>query len=154
MHLPGSVPVVTFAGQVTANAPAAATVTLKLQVLLFPAPSVAVHVTVVLPTGKSEPEAGVETTVTPEQLSLAVGAGYVTVVPLAGAPVIVTSAGQVIAGFSVSFTVTVKLHVLVLPAASVAVAVTVVVPFGKVEPEAGVLATVTPGQLSVAVGVA
>ena len=46
-----------------------------------------------------------------------------------------------------------KLQVLVLPEASVAVALTVVVPRGNVEPEGGSLSTVTPGQLSVAVTV-
>ena len=60
-------------------------------------------------------------------------------------------AGQAITGFSVSLTVTVNEQLAVLPAASVAVLVTVVVPFGKVEPEGGLLTTVTPGQLSVAV---
>jgi len=49
-----------------------------------------------------------------------------------------------------SVTVTVKEHVAVLPCASVAVLTTVVVPTGKVLPLAGLLATVTPGQLSVA----
>ena len=47
-------------------------------------------------------------------------------------------------------TVTVKAHVAVLPCASVAVLVTVVVPAAKVLPLAGLLATVTPAQLSVA----
>jgi len=51
----------------------------------------------------------------------------------------------------VSTTVTVKEQVAVFPDASVAVAVTVVVPFGKVEPEGGFAVTVTPAQLSVAV---
>ncbi len=60
-------------------------------------------------------------------------------------------AGQVITGFSVSVTVTVNEQVDVLPDASVAVLVTVVVPFGNVEPDAGLETTVTPGQLSVAV---
>ena len=47
-------------------------------------------------------------------------------------------------------TVTVKAHVLLLPQASVAVLVTVVTPTGKLVPLAGLLDTVTPGQLSVA----
>ena len=47
-------------------------------------------------------------------------------------------------------TVTVNAHVEVLPCASVAVLVTVVVPTAKVLPLAGLLATVTPAQLSVA----
>ena len=59
--------------------------------------------------------------------------------------------GHVMVGFSVSVTVTVKLQLAVLPEASVAVQLTVVVPTGKVEPDAGVQDTVTPGQLSVAV---
>ena len=44
-----------------------------------------------------------------------------------------------------------KVQLDVLPDASVAVLVTVVVPSGKVEPDGGLLTTVTPGQLSVAV---
>jgi hypothetical protein len=53
----------------------------------------------------------------------------------------------------VSLTVTVKLHAAVLLLVSDAVQLTVVTPFGKVEPEAGVHATVAPGQLSLAVAV-
>ena len=48
-------------------------------------------------------------------------------------------------------TVTVKLQVPVLPEVSVAVQLTVLVPTGKVAPEAGLQAMVEPGQLSVAV---
>jgi hypothetical protein len=62
-------------------------------------------------------------------------------------------AGQVMLGFSLSLTVTVKLQEPVLPEVSVAVQVTVVVPFGNIAPEAGLQATVAPGQLSLAVGV-
>src|SRR5262245_13328950 len=61
-------------------------------------------------------------------------------------------AGQVIAGFSVSFTVTMKLHRLVLPLASVATHVTVVWPIPKVEPEGGVHTTTAFRQLSDASG--
>jgi len=50
----------------------------------------------------------------------------------------------------VSSTVTVKEQLAVLPEPSVAVAVTVVVPFGNVEPDGGLATTVTPGQLSAA----
>ena len=48
-------------------------------------------------------------------------------------------------------TVTVKVQVAVLPEASVAVQVTVVVPAGKQLPEGGLQTTTTPGQLSLAV---
>jgi hypothetical protein len=62
-------------------------------------------------------------------------------------------AGHVIDGACVSLTVTEKEHVAVFIDASVVVHVTVVVPTGKVEPEAGTHAAVAPGQLSVAAGV-
>jgi len=52
-----------------------------------------------------------------------------------------------------SLTVTVKVHLAVLPLLSVAVLVTVVVPTTKVEPLGGELETVTSGRLSVAVTV-
>jgi hypothetical protein len=62
----------------------------------------------------------------------------------------VTLFGQVIVHW---VTVTVKVQVVILLDASVAVQVTVVVPTGKVEPDDGVHEVVAPGQLSVAVGV-
>src|SRR5205814_1060151 len=52
-------------------------------------------------------------------------------------------------GFSLSLTVTVNMHALVLPTASVAVQVTGVTPLLKLEPLAGSQAIVEPGQLSV-----
>ncbi len=55
-------------------------------------------------------------------------------------------------GGSLSTTVTVKVQEAVLPDASVAVQVTGVAPFGKVEPDGGLQLVVTPGQLSLAVG--
>ena len=55
---------------------------------------------------------------------------------------------QVIEGFCISLTVTVNEHEAVLLDVSVAVQLTVVVPFGNVLPEAGVQVVVTPGQLS------
>ena len=48
--------------------------------------------------------------------------------------------------------VTEKEQVAVLPLASVAVQVTVVVPMGKGDPDGGLQEVVTPGQLSLAVG--
>jgi len=51
------------------------TLTVKLQDAVFPEASVAMQVTVVVPTGKTEPEGGLQTTVTPGQLSVAVGGG-------------------------------------------------------------------------------
>ena len=132
------------------------TVTVKLQVAVLPDVSVAVQVTVVVPTGKIEPLSGVHTEVTPGQLSDTVGAGKVTVALLeigqVCAATAVTFVGQVIDGGCVSLTVTVKVQEAVLFELSVAVQVTVVVPLRKVEPEAGAQVAVTPGQLSVGVG--
>src|SRR5258708_1072791 len=53
-------------------------------------------------------------------------------------------------GGVMSLTVTVKLQLLELPAASVAVANTVVVPTGKLEPDALLVTTVGTEQLSLA----
>jgi len=90
------------------------TVTLKLQDAVLPEGSVAVQVTVVVPTGKGEPDGGLQTTVA-EQLSEAVGGGKLTTVLVASGQVCaataVTAAGQVIVGASVSLTVTVKEHI-------------------------------------------
>jgi len=62
-------------------------------------------------------------------------------------------AGHVIVGGCVSFTVMVNVQVAVLPDESATVQVTVVVPFGKKEPEAGEhIGAPTPGQLSETVG--
>lgn len=62
-------------------------------------------------------------------------------------------AGQVIEGGCVSLIVTVNEQLAVLFAVSVAVQVTVVVPFGKAPPDAGEQMTDTLPQLSGPVGV-
>jgi hypothetical protein len=49
------------------------TVTVKLHDVVFIEVSVAVHVTVVVPTGKLDPDGGTHATVCPGQLSVAVG---------------------------------------------------------------------------------
>ena len=62
--------------------------------------------------------------------------------------------GQVIVGACVSVIVTVNEQLFELPAESLTVQVTVVVPFAKVEPDAGVqLGDPTPEQLSAVAGV-
>lgn len=62
-----------FAGQVTVGAWLSTTVTVKVQVPVRLAASVAVQVTVVTPLAKLLPEAGEQATVAPAQLSEAVG---------------------------------------------------------------------------------
>src|SRR5258706_5652950 len=61
---------------------------------------------------------------------------------------IVTFAGQVIVGGSVSLTVTVKLQFELLPDASVAVHTTVVVSLAKLDPPAGIHTIGPPTQVS------
>jgi hypothetical protein len=137
---------------------AVSTVIVKLQLAVLFEVSVAVQVTVVTPTGKTEPEVTttlfwfLQTTLWMAQLSLAVGA-KVAFAPLGQVGSSVWLAGQVIAGGCVSLTVTVNEQVLVLFEASRAVHVTVVVPFGNAVPDAGLQLTVAPGQLSLTVGV-
>jgi len=77
-------------------------VTLKLQLSVLPEASVAVHVTIEVPTGNIEPDGGLQTAVAPGQLSVTVGAGKVTDVLVESghvcAAIAVTGAGQVIVG--------------------------------------------------------
>jgi hypothetical protein len=152
-HVPGALPTEMLAGQEMVGGCVSFTVTVKLHVAVWPAASVAVDITVVVPTGKTEPEAGLLTTVTPGQLSAAVTLKFTVAEHWPAAAGCTMLAGQVMIGFCVSLTVTVKLQVAVRPAASVAVELTVVVPTGKALPEAGTLTTVTPGQLSAALTV-
>ncbi len=76
------------------------TVTLKLHEAVAPPESVAVQLTVVVPNENAEPEAGVQTTVAPGQLSTTTGLGNVTIaVVLPGVAAITSwSGGQVITG--------------------------------------------------------
>ena len=75
MHCPGVFGTVRFAGHVIAGACVSCTVTVNEQVPsgLFGEASLAVHVTVVVPTGNDDPDAGTQLTVAPGQLSDAVG---------------------------------------------------------------------------------
>jgi hypothetical protein len=121
------------------------TVTVNMQV----DPTDAVQVTVVVPTGNRDPLAGTQVIV--PHIPVVVGSANFTTAPHWPASLLtVMFAGQV----SVQgVTVTVNMQLAMLLEASVAVQVTVVVPLGKVEPEAGVHMTEGLGQLSVGVGV-
>ena len=61
-----------FAGQLITGGCVSCTVTVNEQLAVLPDPSVAVQLTVVVPLAKLVPEAGVQTTLTVEQLSEAV----------------------------------------------------------------------------------
>jgi len=112
----------------------------KLAIEVFPAASATEQLTVVVPFGKLEPEAGVQTGVpTPGQLSATVGAAKDTVAAqVPAATLVVMFAGGVMVGNCVSFTVTVN---VANPPPEALVQDTVVTPFGKTLPEAGVQVT-------------
>ena len=115
------------------------TCTWNVAVAVLPDGSVAVQLTVVVPVANIDPEAGVHVIVTVPLLSAADGTVYVTLPELApGGNVTRTLAGGVIVGSSSSTTCTAKLADAVLPTESVAVQLTVVVPIGKNDPDAGV----------------
>ena len=126
------------------------TVTSNVHWSKLPAASVVTTVTVVVPIGKTEPEAGVATVVEPLQLSLPEALNVTTAPHWPASLQAVMLCGQDATGSSQSLIVTLNEQVAVRPAASVATTLTVVVPTGKNEPEAGVATTVTPGQLSFA----
>ena len=65
---------VTLAGQVMWGASSSLTVTVKEQLALLPAASVAVQWTVVMPSGKRLPLAGMQLMLAPAQLSLVLAA--------------------------------------------------------------------------------
>ena len=81
------------------------TQTWNWHVLLFPAASVAMQLTVVQPGGNTLPEGGLHATVGGPQSSVAVGAGYATGAPTVLVATTVTSGGQVMTGGFVSTTV-------------------------------------------------
>ena len=105
---------------------------------MFAAASVAVHVTVVVPTGKVEPLAGTHTIEAPGQLSVTDDANVTTAEHWPAAFGTVIGAGQFATGACVSLTVTVNEHVGPL----VVEQLTVVVPTAKNDPDAGVHVTV------------
>jgi len=126
-------------------------VIVKLPLAILPAPSVAEQPTVVTPSGNVEPETAEHVTATdPLTRSLAETVKFTTAPdgPVASS---VMLAGKVSVGGVVSWMVTLKLPLVVLPALSVAEQSTLVVPSGNVLPEAGVQDTVTePSTMSVA----
>jgi len=142
-----------FAGHVTDGAWVSWIVTVNEHDPVFAEASVAVHVTVVAPTGNVEPDAGTHTTVAPGQLSEAVGVvKFTTAEHCPGVLPVVMFAGHVTVGACVSLTVTVNEHIVFGSTEFDAVHVTVVVPIANVEPDAGTHVTVGSGH-PVAAGV-
>src|SRR5258708_2794606 len=120
------------------------------QVAVLPCESVAVQITVLVPTGNIAGAWFV--TVTALQLSETVGVLSVTLVAphRPGEATTATSAGQVIEGGWLSVTITSCGQVVVLPCESVAVQITVFVPTGNIA--GALLVTVTAPQVSETVG--
>ena len=110
-----------------------ATVTVKVPVAVWAKASVAVHVTVVTPTGNTDPDTGVQVGVP----LVAVAAWYVTATPAAEVAVADWLLGRASTGATGLFTVTMNVAVVVCARLSVVVQVTVVIPMGKVAPDAG-----------------
>src|SRR6266478_1323082 len=121
------------------------------QVAVLPWESVAVQITVLVPTGNIA--GALLVTVTTPQLSDTVGVLSVTLVAphRPGEATTVTSAGQVIEGGWLSVTITSCGQVAVLPWESAAVQITVFVPTGNIA--GALLVTGTAPQLSEAGGV-
>jgi hypothetical protein len=150
-HAPASADCVIATGAVITGFCVSSTVTVCVAVEVFPAASVAVQVTLVIPIGNV---AGASfATVAPVQLSENIGDPKTTAVAVHAAKSAgtVIATGAVITGFWVSSTVTVCVAVAVFPAASVAVHVTVVKPIGNIAGAS--FATVAPVQLSANIGV-
>lgn len=112
-------------------------------------PAVVVQDTGVVPTGKNDPEPGLQFTV--PQPAVVVGAKLTTAPHWPGVLNTLIFDGQVMVQATVTLTWNVQLAVLL--DVSVAVQVTGVVPTGKHVPDAGEQFAVAPGQLSVGVGV-
>src|SRR5207253_789453 len=125
------------------------TVTAKVAAEALPCESVALHATVVVPSGKMLPLAGVQATATAPSTSSSADAEKLYEAPAAPAAETLALAGTVITGCVVSLTVTRNDADPVLPCASVALHWTIVVPNGNVAPAAGVqVAASTPSTLS------
>src|SRR2546426_78365 len=136
-----------FAGQLIVGGWVWLTVPVKLQ--LGPA---VVQLTVVVPFGKNDPEAGVQVTV-PHPPPVVVGANVTTAPHWFGSLFLVMFAGQVIVqGFC---TVTLNVQLAVRFAPSVTVQVTVLIPAANQNPDGGLHVTAFggSGQLSLPVGV-
>ena len=139
---------------VTSGGVVSTTVTVNCAVWTFPAASDAVQVTTVSPSGKVDSAGGTQTSdCTKPELSVAVTSKSTTASPVADADTVIGDGAGVNTGGVTSITSISNDALVVLPAASVAVQVTTVIPIGNAEPEGGSQMIVTlPVALSFAVG--
>jgi hypothetical protein len=137
-HCPAGILTATVEGQVIVGACVSLTVTEKEHVEVLSAASVAVQVTMDVPSGNAEPEGGVQVGAGLEQLSTTRGAEYVTTTEFCpGGAEVEILPEHVIRGAVVSFTVTLNEQL----GPSSAVHVTGVTPTAKKEFEGGTHAT-------------
>jgi hypothetical protein len=113
-------------------------VTVNELLLVLPRLSLAVHVTIVDPTLNFVPEAGSQVAGSVPSTASTAETVNVSTFPNGSVVESVMFAGTVMTGPVVSCTVTWKEALLEFPAASLAVQLTVVVPSGNVDPDAGV----------------
>ena len=104
-----------------------------------------------MPSWKVEPDVGEQETLTPGTLSVAVTVKRTTALLMPASVALSRSVGHITVGGMLSVTVIVNVFCTRWPEASTAVAVTVLTPMGKAEPDGGSEMTVTPGKSSVAV---
>src|SRR5262245_49494450 len=109
-----------FVGQIRMGRSVSVTVTEKLHVVRFPPRSMATQLTPVTPFANREPDGGSQPIVGSPQLSVAITLNVTAASHLPGSVLATMFVGQTRDGFSSSFTVTVKLHWLVFPFASLA----------------------------------
>src|SRR5262245_1483490 len=142
-----------LAGTVTTGGVVSRTLTLNEPLVLFPALSVAVQVTTVVPRPNVVPEAGVQTgVIEPSTMSVAVAVN-VTLAPAELIASAVIVAGTTNTGSVVSRIYTLKWLVAVLPRVSLDEQMTWVVPMPNVLPDSGrQLTDRTPSTRSDAVG--
>src|SRR5688500_8733752 len=141
-----------FAGKVRLGGVVSRTCTVNEPLALFPALSVAVQLTVVIPSANVVPAAGVQAgVIAPSTRSEAVAVNE-TAAPAAEVASAMMLSGSVSIGGVVSTTFTLNDAVASFPAASLAEQFTAVSPSGNVLPEAGVHSTSTsPSTSSLAV---
>src|SRR5688572_5450170 len=128
------------------------TTTVNPQAASFPAASMAVHATTLVPIGNAQPLGGSQTTSTPGQLSVALGSKVTTALHRPASALRTTLLAHNRSGLSRSSTSTLNPQLTVLLLTSVAVQPTSVVPRGKRVPEGGTHTTVAPAQSSATLG--
>jgi len=136
----------------TCGGSASYTVTLKAQLTTLLLASLALQFTVVTPFASRLPGGGTQSTRAPGQLSVTCAAYCTTASHLPDAVYTIMLAGHTNTGRSLSETVTLNVHVAVLPLLSFAVQITFVSPTENRVPDGGTQLNVASPQLSLPVG--